>query len=85
MHSSQPSNLDALCELIRAQHPCVFIPTFEEEYALQLVRDAAIRLGRGAWSWSIIRGVSDTLLSNAPVESATENPVIGLARLAQIA
>ncbi len=82
---TQPSNLDQLCELIRAHHPCIYIPTFEEDYALQLVRDAAIRLGRGAWCWSIIKGVSDTLLSNAPVESATENPVIGLARMAQIA
>ncbi len=85
MTTSTPTNLDRLCELVRAHHPCVFIPTFEEDYALQLVRDAAIRLKRGAWSWSIIRGVSDALLSGAPVESATENPVIGLARLAQIA
>jgi len=79
------SNLDHLCDLIRAQHACIHLPTFEEEYALQLVRDAAIRLRRGAWTWSIIRGVSDALLAGSPVESATENPVIGLARMAQIA
>lgn len=79
------SNLDRLCDLVRGQHGCIWIPTFEEDYALQLVHDAALKLGRGVWTWSVIRGVQDARLAGASPETGTENPIVGLAALARAA
>lgn len=79
------SNLDRLCDLVRGQHGCIWIPTFEEDYALQLVHDAALKLGRGVWTWSVIRGVQDASLAGASPETGTENPIVGLAALARAA
>lgn len=79
------NNLDRLCDLIRGQHGCIWIPTFEEDYAQQLVHDAALRLGRGVWTWSVIRGVQDAKLAGASPETGTENPIVGLATLARAA
>ena len=35
--------------LIRSEHPCIAIATYEENYALSLVRDASLQLGGELW------------------------------------
>ena len=45
--------------LIRSEHPCIVITTYEEDYALSLVRDASLQLGGELWVWSAVDGVRD--------------------------
>ena len=44
-------------QLLRAEHPCVSILTYEEAQATQLVHAAAKEMGRGVMDWSVTRGL----------------------------
>ncbi|GIK15140.1 MAG: ATPase [Planctomycetota bacterium] len=72
------TDLDRLRELLEGRHPCVFVHTHEEEYVLDLVRDAAMALGRSLRQWSIIGGVRDGLVAGKPPVPETENPAAAL-------
>ena len=37
-------------QLVQARHPCVQIITYEEDYALQVVRHAAVENGWDCWN-----------------------------------
>ena len=65
-------------QLFRARHTCISIVTHEEEYALSLVRDTALAEGRHLAIWTVIRGVSDGLLSQSQPIRDTENPAAAL-------
>lgn len=70
-------------QLLAARHPCVSILTFEEDHALDVVREIAIGRGCQMWLWSISCGIRDGVLKNPPVVSDTENPAAALYYLTQ--
>ncbi|MHC4645439.1 MAG: AAA family ATPase [Planctomycetota bacterium] len=63
---------------------CISIITYEEKYALGLVRRAAKNLERELWIWSVAEGVRDglSLLDRGPLVAGTEKPEAGLSNLA---
>jgi SpoVK/Ycf46/Vps4 family AAA+-type ATPase len=69
--------------LLCVPHPCISIVTPDEEYALGLVRDTAIQLGRGLWQWSVIGGIRNGIVSGQPPIPSTENPAAALLTLMQ--
>ncbi|MFA5783303.1 MAG: AAA family ATPase [Phycisphaerae bacterium] len=69
-------------QLIRNGAGCVSIVTYEESYALDIARSAAMGLGRDLWVWSIADGVWDGLLEGSPVIAGTDKPNAGLENLA---
>jgi hypothetical protein len=70
-----------LHELILSQHPAVFIQTFEEEEALQLVLDTALENQIDLWLWSISRGLHDPSLKDSVPIPDTEHPAAALYHL----
>lgn len=64
--------------LLRARNHCVSIITHEEDYALNLVRETAVRTGAEIWVWSVIGGVRDGLIADSPPAPETEHPAAGL-------
>jgi AAA+ superfamily predicted ATPase len=68
-------------QLIKNGAGCVSIVTYEEEYALDIVRSAAMGLGRDFWIWSIAEGVRDGLIEGSPVVAGTDKPNAGLDNL----
>jgi ATP-dependent 26S proteasome regulatory subunit len=72
-----------LHQLFRAEHPCIAIHTFEEDDALQLVRDTAIEMGSDLWVWSISTGLRDGLIAGSRPVPDTEHPAAALYHLAQ--
>ncbi|HUW19080.1 MAG TPA: AAA family ATPase [Sedimentisphaerales bacterium] len=63
---------------------CISIVTYEEEFALGFVKQAAQRLGRDVWIWSAAEGVRDglSLLEKGLTVASTERPDAGLNNLA---
>jgi hypothetical protein len=77
------SDLDHINRLITARHPCLAVSTFEEGYALGLLRQIAVERGWDLWLWSITRGVSDGLLADSPPVLNTEHPAAALYHFAK--
>jgi len=69
-------------QLIKGGYSCVSIVTHEERYALGVVRETALKLGRDVWIWSMAEGVREGLLAESPVIVGTERPEDGLRNLA---
>ncbi len=66
-------------KLLRARHPCVVITTDEEEYAIQVVVEAATSLNRPLLSWSVVRGVTEGLFAGTSTpEPSTEHAAAAL-------
>jgi len=80
--ASAMSNEERLERLLRCRHVCISIVTLEEDYALGLVRDVAMKLGGPLYMWSLSGGVQDGLLSGTPPVPDTADPVNGLVHLA---
>ncbi len=72
------SNEERLRRLIEGRHPCTSIVTHAEEYALGLIRDAALRLSRPLRVWSVNGGLRDGLLAEQPPIPETEHPAAAL-------
>jgi SpoVK/Ycf46/Vps4 family AAA+-type ATPase len=63
---------DNLLTLIRSETPCIAISTYEEGYALGLVRDCVLDLNMPMWLWDADSGISDGHLADAsPVQNTT--------------
>jgi len=71
-------------QLMNGGCACMSMVTDEEEYALDVVRSVARKLGREVWIWSASEGVRDglSLLDDVPPVKETENPESGLSNLA---
>jgi AAA+ superfamily predicted ATPase len=69
---------DRLVQLIKGGYCCVSVVTHEEDYALELVRVAALNMSRPLWIWSMATGVRDGLLAASPILAETELPAAGL-------
>ncbi len=52
-------------QLVRLGHVCISIHTFEEDYALGVLRELSLQMNRPLWLWSVSGGVQDGLLSSA--------------------
>src|SRR6185436_18910581 len=78
---SELSDHDRLLELIRSEHPAVYIQTFEEQEALQLTIDAALENKSEMWAWSISHALHDpTLRDSVPIPD-TDHPAAALYHL----
>jgi AAA+ superfamily predicted ATPase len=75
------TDLQRLEQLIRSQHVCIALSTFEERHALSLVRDAAVELNRPLWIWSVAGGVREGLIGGSPGLPQSEDPIQGLNNL----
>ncbi|MEM1072561.1 MAG: hypothetical protein AAGH71_07055, partial [Planctomycetota bacterium] len=66
------SNLDRFERLCRAGRPLVVMQTFEEEEALQLVRDASMSSQGRLAIWTVLSGVYDGILDRPnPIPDTT--------------
>jgi ATP-dependent 26S proteasome regulatory subunit len=75
---------DELLRLVRLGHSCLSISTFEEDYALGLLRDIATVLNRNLWVWSVSGGLQNGLLAASPSVADSEDPAVGLTRLGEL-
>ncbi|MHC4476866.1 MAG: AAA family ATPase [Planctomycetota bacterium] len=71
-------------QLINSGCCCISITTHEENYALELVRQAARGLTRQLWIWSVAEGIKDglSLLDKGPAIANSDTPEAGLENLA---
>ncbi len=72
-----------LTRLLRSRHPVIWLPTYEEGYALALVREAAMDLRRRLSIWSASRGVHEGLLENGEVTPGTTGAAAALQHWAE--
>ncbi len=73
---------ERLEHLIAAHHPCILMVTSEEDYALRLVRDVALKLGQELRLWTVVHGVTDGLMSESTPVPETDKAAAGLYYLA---
>lgn len=76
-------DINRLSQLITGGYVCISIVTYEEQFALEIVRQTAIALDRDAWIWSVGGGVRDGLIGNSPLIADTETPAAGLRNLSE--
>jgi AAA+ superfamily predicted ATPase len=69
-------------QLIDDGYCCISIVTYEEQYALQLLREVAIDLEREMLIWSVAGGVRKGILPDSLFVDNTETPATGLYHLA---
>ena len=72
------SNQERLEGLLTANHPCISIVTHEEEYALGLIKAAALRTGQYLFVWSATKGVVEGIFDEGRPVEKTEHPAAGL-------
>jgi ATP-dependent 26S proteasome regulatory subunit len=77
------NNREPFLELVRSRRPCIVIQTFEEDYALGLVHEAALALSRPCWVWSVERGLREGLVTAMRPVPETADPVAALTLLAE--
>ena len=68
-------------QLVRARHPCVSIVTFEEDYALGVVRHAAVENGWDCSVWTVTNGLRDGLVEGTVRVPDTDHPAAALYHL----
>jgi AAA+ superfamily predicted ATPase len=73
---SDQSRLERL--ILSARDPCVFISTHEEQYALDLVRNAAMGTKQPFWVWTVLRGVHPGLFEDSQSVPNSEHPAAAL-------
>lgn len=69
-------------QLIEGGYCCISIVTHEEQYALQVLREVAIDLGREMLIWSLAGGIRNGILPDSLFTENTETPATGLYHLA---
>ncbi len=79
------NNEERLERLLRCRHTCISVVTLEEDYAVGLVRDAALKLRRPLQMWSLSGGVQEALVAGSPPIPDTTDPAAGLIHLAGLA
>ena len=71
-------DIDRFTKLVTGGYCCISIVTYEEQYALEIVRQVALGLNRDLWIWSVAGGVRDGLLAESLFIADTESPAAGL-------
>jgi len=77
-HSNPGNDLEQFTRLMRAQHSAVAILTFEEEYAVDIVRQTVMGRGEDLWLWTHTDGVRDGIIANGAPLVSTENPAAAI-------
>jgi ATP-dependent 26S proteasome regulatory subunit len=72
------ADIDVFTKLLQAQHPGVAILTFEEEYAVDVVRQAAMGRGQDLWVWSHTSGLRDGLVVDGEGVEGSDNPAAAI-------
>ena len=72
------TDVESLERLLTARHACVSILTFEEEHALDVVRQAALVRASPLWVWSASMGIREGLLKDSPPVPDTTNVAAAL-------
>jgi hypothetical protein len=72
------TDTERFAQLLDARNACVSIVTFEEQYALSVVRDVAIDRGINLRLWSVTTGLRDGLVADAPATPDTDHPAAAL-------
>ncbi len=70
-------------QLVEGGDPCISIVTYEERYALDIVRQVALELNCSLWVWSVAGGVKEGYLTDSPYIADTETSTAGLHYLAE--
>jgi AAA+ superfamily predicted ATPase len=70
-------------QLVKSAYSCISIVTYEERYALEVIRQTALDLKSDMLIWSVAGGVREGLMTDSPAIVGTETPVVGLSRLAE--
>ena len=70
---------DELLELLAARHSCVSVVTYEEDHALDVVRDAATEGRRQLLLWDCVNGLRDGLMKDSAAVADTTPPAGALA------
>ena len=76
------SDAEVLNDLLRARHACVYLPTYEEEHALDVVRAVAADRRRHFLIWSVTRGLRDGMLEDEQTIPDTAHPAGAMTHLA---
>lgn len=71
---------DRLLALLAARHPCISIITYEEDHALDVVRQAAMEGRRDLLTWDCVNGLRDGLVKQSVAFADTTHPAGGLAQ-----
>ena len=71
---SRQSDLERMERLIKGRHPCIRITTFEEHYALSVVRETVLRSPMHCRIWTCTEGLRDGLMSDAGPINDTDHP-----------
>jgi len=72
------TDTERFAQLLDARNACVSIVTFEEQYALSVVRDVAMDRGINLRLWSVTTGLRDGLVADAPATPDTDHPAAAL-------
>jgi hypothetical protein len=75
------TDLDRLTRLLKARHACIYLPTYEEDHALTVVRACAAEQGHELLTWTVTRGVADGMLEGDSPVADTANPAAALTHL----
>ncbi len=76
------NDIEQFEQLVKGENCCISVVTHEEQYALEIVRQAAMNLGRDIWLWSVAQGVRDGILADSPAIADTKQPFLGLMNMA---
>lgn len=77
------ADVERMTSLLRAWHPSITIATYEEDFALETIREAARELRHDLLLWSVSAGLRDGLLAGEPAVTDTEHPAAALFHLAK--
>ena len=69
---------ERLERLVKARHPCIFIPTHEESEALSLIDEMAMAMREPLQMWSVLGGLRDRTLLDTSEHAETEPPAAAL-------
>ena len=75
-------DIERFVKLISGGYCCISIVTYEEKYALEMVRQAAMGLERDLCVWTVALGVRNGLLVDSACIADTQTPAAGLTSLA---
>ena len=74
----KPTDEQRLLRLLRGDHPCILMQTFEEEDAASLVTRVAIEAGKDLFCWSADRGAYHGILEDGTSVEDTKHAAAGL-------
>lgn len=76
------NDVEQFQQLVNAGYCCISIVTYEERYALEIIRQVVLDRKGNMLIWSVAGGVREGLMTDSPSIADTETPSAGLRRLA---